>query len=134
MTAARRRRHHRRIRGALVLLVVLLGCERARPAALDSPVAAARCEASAIRSRDVTAWLACIHPNIRDEANRELAREKLDWARFETQLTKLDHASASDFKITDPPPNRAEFGDKVAELRLDEDSLEVGDRPARALI
>ena len=114
------------MRCALSILLGTLGCARAEtPPPLDSPVAAARCEARAIRSRDAAVLVACMHPMMRDRARRELARGEPEWASFEAHLGRLEQASESDFSLTPAPQDRRTFGDRVAELPLDRDSLTV---------
>lgn len=116
--------YHSRMR-TLLAVVALLGCERTRTTDLDSPVAAAQCEARAIRAKNVDALLGCMHPLVRESAKGEIAGHAPDWTKFETQLPRLEQASATDFVTQPVPSDHGNYGDQMASLRLDRDSLQV---------
>lgn len=114
----------------LLAVIVIAGCERGSkpaPGKLDSPVAAARCEAAAMRAKDADALLACFHPDLRNDARRELQQrhEPFDWSGHAQELDKLEHATLDQFTIKPMPPERAAFGDQIASLRFQKDSLDV---------
>jgi hypothetical protein len=108
------------MRTALLLLVC--ACS-SKPTGADSPVAAARCEAAAIRARSVAQLKQCLLPVIRDAAEHEGA--KIEWDKLGDAAAKLEAATEKDFTIEPTPEGKSEYGDKVASLPLGHDSLEV---------
>ena len=110
--------------------LAVVGCSK-RPADpdLSSPVAAARCQVAAIKAKDAGAWIACFHPAIREDANRELAKaaaKKPDfWERAATDSAALENLKEADFTIGPMPEDKASYGDKRASFRLGKDSFEV---------
>ena len=109
----------------LVALVVLVSaCSHGGTGSgPDSPVAAARCEAAAIRARSFARLKDCLLPVIRDEALRQAAR--VEWSKLGDVAQKLEAAAASDFTIEPTPEGKQAYGDQVASLPLGRDSLEV---------
>jgi len=105
----------------LVLGALVAGCSHSKGP--DSPVAAARCEAAAIRAHSFARLKDCLLPVIRDEAERQAAR--VDWSKLGDVAQKLETAAESDFTIEPTPDGRRAYGDQVASLPLGHDSLEV---------
>jgi hypothetical protein len=105
----------------LVLGGLVAGCSHSKGP--DSPVAAARCEAAAIRAHSFARLKDCLLPVIRDEAERQAAR--IDWSKLGEAATKLEAAAAKDFAIEPTPEGKQTYGDQVASLPLGHDSLEV---------
>src|SRR5258706_5497626 len=112
------------------ILIVVGACSKSAPEPeLASPDAAARCQITAIRAKDTAAWRVCLHPLIRDEAERELARaiaRKPDfWDTAAKSAAKLDGLKEADFTFSTMPAGREKLGDQRASYKLDHDSFEV---------
>lgn len=107
----------------LALIVALAGCERSAPKPAESPVAAARCVARAVRAEDASALITCMHPTLRAKAQQRIAKGPIPWSRFQAQVEKLERAEAGDFTMKPIPKDAVELGSEVAELRLEDDSL-----------
>lgn len=108
---------------ALVSIVLASCSHGGKGSGPDSPVAAARCEAGAIRAHSFTRLKDCLLPVIRDEAERQAAR--IDWSKLGEAATKLEAAAAKDFTIEPTPDGKQTYGDQVASLPLEHDSFEV---------
>jgi hypothetical protein len=121
---------------ALICVLIAAGCTKAgAPGDLDlsTPVAAARCEAGAIRAKDAARWKACWHPDTPglDAEMAKAASKPGFWDRAAKGLPMLERATAADFKIEPMPAERAAWGDQHASLRLVDDSLELARKDGR---
>lgn len=77
-------------------------------------------------AQDIEMWRACLHPAVRDQADREIHQAVTRpsfWSDTKARLGKLVNVRGADFQIAAVPPGSESLGDQMASLRLDHDSF-----------
>ena len=110
----------------LLVFALLVGCGRSDGGAPKSPVEAARCEAAAIRAKDISRLRPCVLPALRGDLEAQAKRHGgIDWSKFEVHVAKLQAAKARDFHVELLPESKRQYGNELASLELGRDSLDV---------
>lgn len=117
--------------GALTVFAIP-GCKTGGKVDLSKPEGAARCQAAAIRAKNTDQWVACFHPELRDEVRQELG--SVNWAELESYAQWLEELETADFELRDVPDERAQWGDKVARIEREADDFVVIQRDGTWLV